>query len=178
MLKLFLTTIFLLSAFTRVSSEDLSEYTQCEWISEVLPDATFRIKKHLEGTARSLKRADLIYKNKVIRSIVYGAPNGYGSRWWAYENGIEVKDGRTKVIQKGGGLRIILVGDENIPERSLLTSKRYEIKPRKVLLTGLGKDLHYVFKSRKDITNSPLISAAEGYWRYSDNCSLIRGIDY
>ena len=44
MLKIFFTTTFLISLFTPVRSENLNKYTQSEWISEVLPDASFKQK--------------------------------------------------------------------------------------------------------------------------------------
>ncbi len=94
MLKIFFTTTFLISLFTPVRSENFNEYTQCEWISEVLPEASFKQKKHVEGIARSLRRADLIYKDKVIRSIVYGRTLGYGIDYWNLEGGISRENGR------------------------------------------------------------------------------------
>ena len=102
--------------------------------------------------AKSLSRADLIYKDKVVSSIVYGAPLGDPSKYWEFEMGIEKnKDGRVILERIGGGRRIMFVGDENIPERSLLdNSANKKIKPRKVLLVNLGYSL-YGKKVVKDI---------------------------
>lgn len=179
MLKFFLTITFLLSLFNSARSEDFSEYTQCEWISEVLPDASFKIKKHIQGLAGSLSRADLIYKDKVVRSIVYGGSLGYSNKYWAFETGMKQnKDGRIILEKVGGGKRIMFVGNENIPERSLVdNSESYKIKPRKVLLVNLGSYL-YRSKIMEDISDYQFIDAAEGYWKYNDKCFLKRSIDY
>ena len=66
MLKLFLIPLFFNLLFYEARSENFSEYTKCEWISEVLPEASFKVKKHIQGLDRSLSRADLIYKDGVI----------------------------------------------------------------------------------------------------------------
>ena len=89
MLKFFLSFLFFNSLFYEARSDNFNQYTQCEWISEVLPEASFKVKKHIQGLDRSLSRADLIYKDKVVRSIVYGVPLGYSSKYWQFEAGIE-----------------------------------------------------------------------------------------
>ena len=170
MLKIFFTTTFLISLFTPVRSENFNEYTQCEWISEVLPEASFKQKKHVEGLARSLRRADLIYKDKVIRSIVYGRTLGYGIDYWNLEGGISRENGRVNIDKRGGGRLVFFVSDKNIPVRSFSNySESYKIKPKKVLLVGLGSLLYrttVMYEFRRD----GLSQALEGYWTMNDKC--------
>ena len=170
MLKIFFTTTFLISLFTPVRSENFNEYTQCEWISEVLPEASFKQKKHVEGLARSLRRADLIYKDKVIRSIVYGRTLGYAIDYWNLEAGISRENGRVKIDERGGGRLVFFVSDKNIPVRSFSNySESYKIKPKKVLLVGLGSLLYrttVMYEFRRD----GLSQALEGYWTMNDKC--------
>ena len=179
MLKFFLSLLFFNSLFYEARSDNFNQYTQCEWISEVLPEASFKVKKHIQGLDRSLSRADLIYKDKVVRSIVYGAPLGYSSKYWQFEAGIEKNKDRRVILERArGGERIMFVGEKNVPERSLLdNSQSYKIKPRKVLLVNLGYSL-YRTKVIRDIGDYRLINAAEGYWRYSNECALNRSLDY
>ena len=170
MLKIFFTTTFLIALFTTVRSENFNEYTQCEWISEVLPEASFKQKKHVEGLARSLRRADLIYKDKVIKSIVYGKTLGYGIEYWNLEGGISREYGRVNIDKRGGGRLVFFVSDKNIPLRSFINySERHKIKPKKVLLVGLGS-LLYRTKIMEDIRNRGLKEAVEGYWVMNDKC--------
>ena len=170
MIKIFFTTTFLISLFTPVRSENFNEYTQCEWISEVLPEASFKQKKHVEGLARSLRRADLIYKDKVIRSIVYGRTLGYGIDYWNLEGGISRENGRVNIDKRGGGRLVFFVSDKNIPVRSFSNySESYKIKPKKVLLVGLGSLLYrttVMYEFRRD----GLSKALEGYWTMNDKC--------
>ena len=170
MLKIIFTTTFLISLFTPVRSENFNEYTQCEWISEVLPEASFKQKKHVEGLARSLRRADLIYKDKVIRSIVYGRTLGYAIDYWNLEGGISREYGRVNIDKRGGGRLVFFVSDKNIPVRSFSNySESYKIKPKKVLLVGLGSLLYrttVMYEFRRD----GLSQALEGYWTMNDKC--------
>ena len=170
MIKIFFTTTFLISLFTPVRSENFNEYTQCEWISEVLPEASFKQKKHVEGLARSLRRADLIYKDKVIRSIVYGRTLGYAIDYWNLEEGISRENGRVNIDKRGGGRLVFFVSDKNIPVRSFSNySESYKIKPKKVLLVGLGSLLYrttVMYEFRRDL----LSQALEGYWTMNDKC--------
>ena len=170
MIKIFFTTTFLISLFTPVRSENFNEYTQCEWISEVLPEASFTQKKHVEGLARSLRRADLIYKDKVIRSIVYGRTLGYAIDYWNLEGGISRENGRVNIDKRGGGRLVFFVSDKNIPVRSFSNySESYKIKPKKVLLVGLGSLLYrttVMYEFRRD----GLSQALEGYWTMNDKC--------
>ena len=170
MLKIFFTTTFLISLFTPVRSENFNEYTQCEWISEVLPKASFKQKKHVEGLARSLRRADLIYKDKVIRSIVYGRTLGYAIDYWNLEGGISRENGRVNIDKRGGGRLVFFVSDKNIPVRSFSNySESYKIKPKKVLLVGLGS-LLYRTKVMYEFRRDRLSQALEGYWTMNDKC--------
>ena len=170
MLKIIFTTTFLISLFTPVRSENFNEYTHCEWISEVLPEASFKQKKHVEGLARSLRRADLIYKDKVIRSIVYGRTLGYSIDYWNLEGGISRENGRVNIDKRGGGRLVFFVSDKNIPVRSFSNySESYKIKPKKVLLVGLGSLLYrttVMYEFRRD----GLSKALEGYWTMNDKC--------
>ena len=170
MLKIFFTTTFLISLFTPVRSENFNEYTQCEWISEVLPEASFKQKKHVEGIARSLRRADLIYKDKVIRSIVYGRTLGYAIDYWNLEGGISRENGRVNIDKRGGGRLVFFVSDKNIPVRSFRNySESYKIKPKKVLLVGLGS-LLYRSPVMYEFGEEGLLEAVEGYWTINDKC--------
>ena len=170
MLKIIFTTTFLISLITPVRSENFNKYTQCEWISEVLPDASFKQKKHVEGLERSLSRADLIYKDKVIRSIVYGRTLGYAIDYWNLEGGISRENGRVNIDKRGGGRLVFFVSDKNIPVRSFSNySESYKIKPKKVLLVGLGSLLYrttVMYEFRRD----GLSQALEGYWTMNDKC--------
>ena len=82
MLKLFLSLLLFNSLFYEARAENFSEYANCQWKSEVSPEASIRLKKPIQGLASSLSRADLIFKDKVIRSIVYGRTLGYGINYW------------------------------------------------------------------------------------------------
>ena len=153
-----------------VRSKEISKYNDCKWFSEVEPEAYFQVKKYIPGTSRDLTRADLIYKGTVVRSIVYGVPNGYNSRWWAYEKSIETNGGRKNIKMIGGGSKILFFG--NVPENSIINSQKLLDLPIKVLLVGLGRDLHY---SRKYLSEEySLVLAAGGLWQYGDECLIER----
>ena len=153
-----------------VRSKEISKYNDCKWFSEVEPEAYFQVKKYIPGTSRDLTRADLIYKGTVVRSIVYGVPNGYNSRWWAYEKSIETNGGRKNIKTIGGGSKILFFG--NVPENSIINSQKLLDLPIKVLLVGLGRDLHY---SRKYLSEEySLVLAAGGLWQYGDECLIER----
>ena len=153
-----------------VRSKEISKYNDCKWFSEVEPKAHFQVKKYIPGTSRDLTRADLIYKGTVVRSIVYGVPNGYNSRWWAYEKSIETNGGRKNIKTIGGGSKILFFG--NVPENSIINSQKLLDVPKKVLLVGLDRDLHY---SRRHVGKEyNLVLAAGGFWQYGDKCFLNR----
>ena len=120
--------------------------------------------------ARSLRRADLIYKDKVIRSIVYGRTLGYAIDYWNLEGGISRENGRVNIDKRGGGRLVFFVSDKNIPVRSFSNySDSYKIKPKKVLLVGLGSLLYrttVMYEFRRD----GLSQALEGYWTMNDKC--------
>ena len=149
-----------------VRSKGISKYNDCKWFSEVEPGAYFQVKKHIPGTSRDLTRADLIYKGTVVRSIVYGKPNGYKSRWWAYEKSMETNGGRKNIKMIGGGSKILFFG--NFPENSINYNQKSSEVPIKVLLVGLSRDLHY---SRNHIGKEyNLVLAAGGFWTYGNEC--------
>ena len=153
-----------------VRSKEISKYNDCKWFSEVEPEAYFQEKKYISGTSRDLTRADLIYKGTVVRSIVYGVPNGYNSRWWAYEKSIETNGSKKNIKMIGGGSKILFFG--NVPENSIINSQKLLDLPIKVLLVGLGRDLHY---SRKYLVEEySLVLAAGGLWEYGDDCVIGR----
>jgi hypothetical protein len=62
------------------------------------------------------------------------------------------------------------VSDKNIPVRSFSNySESYKIKPKKVLLVGLGSLLYrttVMYEFRRD----GLSKALEGYWTMNDKC--------
>ena len=153
-----------------VRSKEISKYNDCKWFSEVEPEAYFQVKKYIPGTSRNLTRADLIYKGTVVRSIVYGVPNGYNSRWWAYEKSIETNGGRKNIKMIGGGSKILFFG--NVPENSIINSQKLLDLPIKVLLVGLGRDLHYSMKYLGE--EYSLVLAAGGLWQYGDECLIER----
>lgn len=153
-----------------VRSKEISKYNDCKWFSEVEPEAYFQVKKYIPGTSRDLTRADLIYKGTVVRSIVYGVPNGYNSRWWAYEKSIETNGGRKNIKMIGGGSKILFFG--NVPENSIINSQKLLDLPIKVLLVGLGRDLHYSMKYLGE--EYSLVLAAGGLWQYGDECLIER----
>ena len=64
---------------------------KCQWVSETTPEAVIQIG---EVSPIGILSADLAWKGKVIRSLLMGQPNGYGSRWWAYDS----KDGKPLVV--------------------------------------------------------------------------------
>ena len=81
--------------------------------SKVSPKASIRLNKPIQGLVASLKRADLVYKGKVIRSFVYGTTLGYGLNYWSLEEEISREGGRINLDQRGGIL-IVFVSDKNI----------------------------------------------------------------
>ena len=153
-----------------VRSKEISKYNDCKWFSDVEPEAYFHIKKYIPGISSDLTRADLIYKGIVVRSIVYGKPNGYNSRWWAYEKSIETNGGRKNIKTIGGGSKILFFG--NVPENSIINSQKLLDLPIKVLLVGLGRDLHYSMKYLGE--EYSLVLAAGGLWQYGDECLIER----
>ena len=170
MLKLFLSLLFFNSLFYEARSENFSEYANCQWKSEVSPEASIRLKKPIQGLAISLKRADLVYKGKVIRSFVYGTTLGYGLKYWKLEGQISREGGRLNLDTRGGGNLIVFVSDKNIPVRSFSNyPESYKLKPRKVLISNLGSSL-YRTKVMADFGDLGLIQAVEGYWN-ADECS-------
>lgn len=167
MFQLILASLVVLGdLFIPLRSLEKSIYTSCKWFSEVEPEAYFQVKKHIPGTGANLTRADLIYKGNVVRSIVYGIPNGYTSRWWAYEKSIENSGGRKNIKMIGGGNKILFFG--NFPENSINYNQKSSEVPIKVLLVGLSRDLHY---SRNHIGKEyNLVLAAGGFWTYGNEC--------
>ena len=171
MIKVIFTLVFAIGCLSNTAkSKEKSKYTDCKWFSDVEPKAYIHFKKHIPGLDRNLKRADLIYKGSIVRSIVYGRPNGYNTRWWAYEKLIETNGKRKNIEMIGGGSKILFFG--NIPENSITHSEKVSDLPIKVLLVGLGRDLYY---SRKYIGEEySLVLAAGGLWQYGDECLMER----
>ena len=168
MLKLFLSLLFFNSLFYEARSENFSEYANCQWKSEVSPEASIRHKKPIEGLEAYLHRADLVYKGKVIRSFVYGTTLGYGLDYWNIEAGIKREGGKVKIDKRGGGILIDFVSDKNIPVRSFRNyPESYKLKPKKVLIAGLGT-LLYRTKVITDFGDHGLIHSVEGYWNINE----------
>jgi len=126
---------------------------KCQWVSEPTPDAVIQIGERSSPSALS---AELVWKGKVIRSLLMGQPNGYGSRWWAYEG----NDG--KIIH--GGRLVPFIGNQ--PTRGTKREDLSKTAPKKALFIGMGADLYYTeFRGELDI-----IRAAEGFWKIPTNC--------
>ncbi len=126
---------------------------RCQWVSDPTPEAVIQISK---VSPLGVVSADLVWKGKVIRSLLMGQPNGYGSRWWAYER----KDGE----MVGGGRLVTFRGNQ--PTRGVHPGNLSKTAPKKALLVGLGSDLYYT-DSRGEWD---LIRAAEGFWEIPSNC--------
>jgi len=126
---------------------------KCQWISEATPCAVLQIG---EKSPTGILSADRVWKGKVVRSLVMGQANGYGSRWWWYKN----KQGQTV---DGGAL--LTVRDSH-PTRG--TTPRQHIASKQALLIGLGSNLYYT-GLRGD---SDLIRSAEGFWKIQASAIL------
>ena len=127
---------------------------KCEWVSEPTPDAVIQIG---EVSPIGILSADLMWQGKVIRTLLMGQPNGYGSRWWAYKG----QDGESV----GGGRLVTFRGDQ--PTRGTNPEVLDQSAPRKAMLVGLGGDLYYTdFRGELD-----LIRAGEGFWQVPSNCN-------
>ena len=100
---------------------------KCQWISEATPGAVLQIG---EKSPRGILSADRAWKGTVVRSLVMGQANGYGSRWWWYKN----KRGQTV---DGGAL---LTFRNSRPTRG--TTPRHHIASKQALLIGLGSNLY------------------------------------
>ncbi len=57
---------------------DTQTQSKCSWVSEPVPDAVIHIQ---ETSPIGIVSAELAWKGKVIRSLLMGQPNGYGSQW-------------------------------------------------------------------------------------------------
>ena len=126
---------------------------KCQWVSEPTPQAVIQIR---EIGPIGILSADLTWKGKVVRSLLMGQPNGYGSRWWGYKG----KDGE---IVDGGRL-VPFIGNQ--PTRGTNAEDLSKTASKKALLIGMGSDLHYSgFREELD-----LITAAEGFWQIPTNC--------
>ena len=128
--------------------------SSCLWVSNSHPEALIQFG---EISPLGVFSADLVWKGKIIRSLLMGQPNGYGSRWWAYE-------GKGKEMVGGGRL---LTFRGNQPTRGVHPDKLSNTQPKQALLVGLGSDLYYT-DSREDWD---LIRAAEGFWLIPANCA-------
>ncbi|KZR89898.1 hypothetical protein MITS9508_00972 [Synechococcus sp. MIT S9508] len=126
---------------------------KCQWVSEPNPDAVIQIG---EVSPIGILSAELVWKGKVIRSLLMGQPNGYGSRWWAHKG----NDGKPI----GGGRLVPFRGNQ--PTRGTNREELGETAPRKALIVGLGSDIYY-----SDMRGERgLITAAEGFWHIPTNC--------
>ena len=126
---------------------------QCQWISEITPDAVIQIGEVNPGGVLS---GELVWKGKVVRSLLMGQPNGYGSRWWAY------KGSNGKPI--GGGRLVPFRGNQ--PTRGTNPEVLNKAAPRKALFIGMGADIYY-----SDMRGErSLITAAEGFWEIPADC--------
>ena len=121
---------------------------KCQWVSESTTEAVLQI-----GSPYSLlgTPADLVWKGKVIRSLLIGHTQGPGLRWWAYRG----KDGRAV----GAGRRL-LTFKGNQPIRGMYQEDLDQSALIKAQLIGLGVDLYTDFRG-----DWPLITAAEGFWQ-------------
>ena len=77
---------------------------------------------------------------------------------------------RVNIDKRGGGRLVFFVSDKNIPVRSFRNySESYKIKPKKVLLVGLGS-LLYRSPVMYEFGEEGLLEAVEGYWTMNDKC--------
>ena len=129
------------------------ELQTCHWRSVPIPEAKIEIhSKSIIG----IMSGDLIYKGKRVRQLLFGQPNGYGSRWWAFEG----KDGK----HIGGGRLLPFRGVQ--PIRGIRTEIFDQSTPRRALLVGLGSSLHY-----SDLRGEwDLNIAGEGFWQLDKGC--------
>ena len=126
---------------------------KCQWVSETTPEAVIQIG---EVSPIGNLSADLAWKGKVIRSLLMGQPNGYGSRWWRYKG----KDGEFV----GGGRLVTFRGNQ--PTRGSNPGYLSKTAAKKALFIDMGSDLYYSnFRREMD-----LIRAAEGFWQIPTNC--------
>ena len=126
---------------------------KCHWVSEPIPEAVIQIGEVNPGGGIS---AELIWKGKVVRSLLMGQPNGYGSRWWAY------KGNNGKPI--GGGRLVTFRGNQ--PTRGTNPGRPSKIFLQKALFIDMGADIYYSnMRGERD-----LITAAEGFWQIPANC--------
>ena len=129
----------------------------CQWVSETNPEVVLQFG---DDSPRGSPTADLVWKGKVIRSLVIGHTQGPGLRWWAYRR----KDGRSL----GGRRLLTFKGNQLI--RGMYQEDLDQSALIKALLIGLGGgDLYYSdFRGEWE-----LIRAAEGFWQIpTPNCGL------
>ncbi|CAI8160229.1 MAG: Uncharacterised protein [Prochlorococcus marinus str. MIT 9215] len=129
--------------------------SKCSWVSEPVPDAVIHIQ---ETSPIGIVSADLAWKGKVIRSLLMGQPNGYGSQWWSFKG----QDGQPV----GGGRLVPFRGNEPSRSRGRNPGERSDAAPKKALLVGLGSSLYYSdFREEGDLSR-----AGEGFWKLPDHC--------
>lgn len=127
--------------------------SKCQWVSESTPDAVIQIG---ELRPPGVLSAELVWRGKVVRSLLMGQPNGYGSRWWGYEGNDGYPDRVRRLVPFKG----------NQPTRGTKPENRSETALKKALFIGMGANLYYTdFRGELD-----LIRAAEGFWQIPTNC--------
>ena len=125
----------------------------CHWRSLSVPETEIEI--HSENSI-GIMSGDLIYKGRKIRQLIFGQPNGYGPRWWAFEG----LDGSSI----GGGRLLPFKG--TYPIRGVKEKKKLSNIQRRVLLVGLGTSIYYS-DLREEVD---LIIASEGFWQLEKGC--------
>ena len=144
----------IISGCSQVGSQSKPLET-CTWTNASSPEATIRIK----GTNTiGIVSADLLWENKMIRSLLMGQFNGYGSLWWSYED----EDGQPI----GGGPLVGFIGDR--PRRAVRPNEAESDKNKKVLLVGLSPNLYYTDQRE----NIELLRAGEDFWQIPEQCNL------
>ena len=148
--------LMIVSSFSFIGLNNHAEELKvCHWRSLSAPEAVIVINS---VSSIGIISGDLIYNGRKIRQLLFGQPNGYGSRWWAFE-GVDGKP------IKGGHL---LPFKGSYPLRGIKEGRAYVNSQRRVLLVGLGSSIYYS-DLRKDID---LIIASEGFWQLGKGCSF------
>ena len=160
----FFITMSVAGQYKKVNSE---EY--CHLASREYPETFIQIKTIRDNV---YFRGILFHKGNPIRALWFTQSNGYGIKWWGYDEDKEYYGG------KRGGRLLEFRG--NIPLRSFphhVQSNSKRKIDRQFILIGLGGDLYYEQKKTDSGYKFPwredgfeLIKAAEGYFSVEEGC--------
>ena len=127
--------------------------SSCQWVSEVTPDAVIRFSStNGVGTYNGI----LFYKGKRVIPFQEGQAQGYGSHRWSSG-------------EKASGSIVQFIGHQVVRGTPKLMGAGRPQGVQRVLIVGLGSDLYYASDPswRSETT---LLTAAEGFWRWSSGC--------